>query len=62
MAIALRAAFASACSGGLTSMFLGFDCCRGMRLRAHQRAFRSPFGNLRCRYFWGYLRLVYAKT
>ena len=38
MAIALRAAFASACSGGLTSMFLGFDCCRGMRLRARNPA------------------------
>ena len=34
--------------GGLLPMLLDFDCCRGNRLcGGDQRAFRSPFGNLR---------------
>ncbi len=28
----------------------------------NRRSLRSPFGNLQRRYFWGYLRLVYAVT
>ena len=47
-----------------TSMLLDFDCCRGispLRRRPkgneNRRSLRSPFGNLRRRNFWGYLRL-----
>ena len=41
-----------------TPMFLDFYCCRGNRAGGRdQRAFRSPFGNLRRRHFWGCLRL-----
>ena len=41
-----------------TPMFLDFYCCRGNRACGRdQRAFRSPFGNLRRRHFWGCLQL-----
>ena len=42
-----------------TPMLLDFHCCRGNRLcGGDQRAFRSPFGNLRRRHFWGFPWLV----
>ena len=44
-----------------TPMLLDFHCCRGnRRCGGDQRAFRSPFGNLRRRNFWGCLRLEFV--